>query len=208
MVTLLVTAGTIEASGIDADAYAKSVSMSFFVGLGVRASVDTEGGLGALVIDWGGKDINVAKSELTGLGGIDLQTMKVERDAGPGGDRGLSMVVVSFLYGEERVWEMPGLGDHGKLLVRPCVRYLFSDGHYVTRDRAAPSQHGFQWATFGKLLGKEEFDEGIERSFVCPLRRGVGEVLVRSKPNETKQPESGSQGILTPSPHTTGRTDP
>jgi hypothetical protein len=194
MVTLLLTCGSIEASGIDAEAYAKSVSMRFFKGLAVRAELDAEGGLGALVIDWNGKDIDVAKSELAGLEDIDFQTMKVEIDAGPAGDKGLSMVVVSFLYGEELEWEIPGLSDHGKLLVQPCVRYLFSGGHYVTRDRAVPSQNGFQWSIFGKLLGNKEEDERIEKAFVCPLRRGEGKVLIDSKPNETHKPEQGAAG--------------
>jgi hypothetical protein len=189
LVTLPMTCGSLNASGIDTEAYAKSVSMNFFGGLGVRANIDAEGGLGALVIDWGGKDIDVAKSELAGLEDIDLQTMKVAIDAGPKGDKVLSMVVVSFLYGEKREWEVPGWGDHGKLLVQPCVRYLFAGGHYVTRDRAVPSQNGFQWSTFGKLLGKKEEDEGVERAFVCPLRRGEGEVRMYSKPNELQKPE-------------------
>ena len=171
MVALIMSAGSVEASGIDADAYAKSVSMSFSVGLAVQAKVDAEGRLGALVIDWGGKDIEVAKSDLAGLDNIDLQTMKVERDAGPRGDRGLSMVVVSFLYGEEREWEGPGLGDQGKVWVRPCVRYLFAGGRYVTRDRVVPSQKAFEWATFGKLLGEKEANDGVEICYHCPMRR-------------------------------------
>ena len=190
VVALLLSDGSVKASGIDSDAHAKSVSMSFFVGLTVRAEVDAEGRLGALVIGWSGKEIELAKSELVGLDDIDLQTMKVERDAGRDGDGRLSMVAVSFLYGEERKWEVPGLGDQGKIWARPCVTYLIADGRYVARNRVVPAQNPFEWATFVKLLGDQEANDGVERCF-CPTRRSDN-LRMSSMPDQRQKPPNKS----------------
>jgi len=190
MVALLLSDGSVEASGIDSDAHAKSVSMSFFVGLTVRAEVDAQGSLGALVIGWSGKEIELAKGELVDLDEIDLQTMKVERDAGRTGDGGLSMVAVSFLYGGDRKWDVAGLGDQGKVWVHSCVTYLFADGRYVARNRVVPAQNPFEWATFVKLPGAQEANDGVEKCF-CPTRRSDN-VRMFSIPDLRQEPPNKS----------------
>lgn len=161
----------VDASGIDEDAYIRKIEVHSFERITVNAEISESGGLGKLHIT-SGKEvmITVKEADLEGFSEVDLKTLSVRIDSDAGKSSSIETFAVYVEYGDLTILrnKIEGYGEV-ELLLRPCVKFLFSGDRLVARYRAIPSKTESEWEMFIKVADKNETYEGIRVSRACPF---------------------------------------
>jgi hypothetical protein len=151
------------------DVYVKSVSMNFVLGGKVTAEISKDGGLGSLVIERKNEKITVPDEFLSGLNGVDLQTLRVQVEGVVEDDAKVVATSILLDYGDSLVWLDGKESDKIILHVNGRIKFLISGGRVVARYRAQPEEANVGWEVFIKVRGEPEIADYTTKGPGCPL---------------------------------------